>query len=105
MPSEFVSEPLVPLAGTFDAAAMATGLPGLPRGFVWRDQTCEITAVLESWKESSREGGHAQGELYLRRHYWRLKMHDGATWVVYCLRQTKYGAAARRRWFLLQVEP
>ncbi len=104
MSSEFVSEPLVPIAGTFDAAAMSTGVPGLPRGFTWRDETYEIASVIESWKESSREGGHAQGELYLRRHCWRLRMSDGSTWAIYCLRQTRYGAAAKRRWFLLEIE-
>ena len=104
MPPEFVSEPLAPLAGTFDAAAMATGAPGLPRGFRWRAQVHTIAGIIESWKESSREGGHARGELYLRRHCWRLKMSDGASWVVYCLRQARCGAAAKRRWILLEIE-
>ena len=104
MSAEFVSEPITPTAGTFDAAAMATGVPGLPSGFAWRGESYAIVAVLQSWKQSSREGGHAQVELYLRRHYHRLRMSDGTTWTVYFVRQTSRSGSPRRRWFLLEVE-
>jgi hypothetical protein len=104
MSAEFVSEPITPLPGVFDARAMATGLPGLPAGFTWRGQTCAIVDVLADWKHSSREGSPAQGELYLRRHYFRLRMSDGSAWTVYLIRQTPRSGSPKRRWFLLERE-
>jgi hypothetical protein len=37
MAEEFVSEEIVPVAGTFDPAAMAKGAPALPARFRWRN--------------------------------------------------------------------
>ena len=54
---EFVSEPITPLAGTFDAGAMASGMPGLPSGFEWRGKSFQLVGRLESWKQSAPEGG------------------------------------------------
>ena len=101
---QFISDPLKPLPGGFDTAPMARGEPGLPAGFTWRGESLRIEQVLETWKASSREGGRATGELYLRRHYWRLKMSDGATWVVYFTRQTPKSGKPTRRWFLYSVD-
>lgn len=100
---EFVSEAIAPLSGGFDTAAMSTALPGLPRGFVWRDCEIAIARVLETWKFASREGSHAQGELYLRRHYFRLQMSNGTEWTVYFVRQTPRSGNPRRRWFLYSI--
>ncbi|MCP4245979.1 MAG: hypothetical protein GY778_02920 [bacterium] len=102
--TEFVSECISPWAGTSDAADMGRGLPGLPRGFDWRDGRYEVVRRLAQWKDSSREGGHAGGELYLRRHYHRLEMSDGSVWTVYFLRQAPRSGSAKRRWFLYRVE-
>jgi hypothetical protein len=101
---EFVSEPITPHAGTFDAAAMATGLPGLPRGFTWRGAAYRIDEQLETWKASAPEGGRPGGERYLRRHYFRLRMSDGAVWTVYFVRQAPRSGPAKLRWFLYLVE-
>lgn len=101
---EFISEPLRALPGAFDTAAMATGLPGLPAGFQWRGRTLRIAAVLGHWKHSEREGGRSDGSLYLRRHYFRLRMSDGTVWVVYFVRRTARGGSPRQRWFLYSVE-
>jgi hypothetical protein len=101
---EFVSEPIQPRTGGFDAAAMARGEPGLPTGFRWRDQWYEVVERLESWKETSPEGGRAGGEVYLRRHAYKLRMSDGSVWTVYFLRQTPKSGSPRRRWFVLSVE-
>lgn len=101
---EFVSELLKPIRGTGNAAAMAAGLPGLPAGFVWHDDQILVVEQLGAWKHSSREGSRAQGELYLRRHYYQLRMSDGSIWTVYFTRQAPYGRPARRRWFLYSRE-
>lgn len=98
---EFVSEPIVPLIGAVDTRAMGRGEPGLPSGFRWRSGEFRIAAELQRWKESAPEGG--SGEVYLRRHVYRLQMDDGSIWTVYFTRQAPRGGSPRRRWFLYCV--
>ncbi len=101
--AELISEPLEPHGGDFDTARMGRGEPGLPGGFTWRGVQVRVARELRTWKESSREGG--AGELYLRRHYYELKMDDGTTWTVYFTRQTPKSGSAKRRWFLYTMVP
>ena len=101
---EFISETIVPRQGTFDARAMARGEPGLPCGFTWRGTPYDVVERMAQWKHSSREGGRAQGELYLRRHYYKLRMSDGAVWTVYFTRQPSPSRSPKRRWFLYEIE-
>ena len=100
---ELVSEPITPHAGTSNADRMAGGEPGLPTGFTWHGDSCEIVEQLAAWKQSSREGARAQGDLYLRRHYYRLRMSDETTWVVYFVRQTPRSGNPKMRWFLYTI--
>ena len=102
--SEFVSESITPLPGAFDTAAMGRGEPGLPGGFTWRGENYDMVERLAQWKHSSREGSRAQGELYLRRHYYKLLMSDGTTWTVYFTRQPSPSGSPKRRWFLYQID-
>lgn len=105
MPDEyFISEPLTPEPGTPMASTMAIGEAGLPRRFVWRDETYEVEAVLRHWKSSGREGHSKSGELYLRRHWWKIRTIDGTVMTVYCERQARSHAARKRRWFVYTVE-
>ena len=101
---ELISEPITPHAGTFGTARMGRGEPGLPTDFVWRDVSRKVIEVMSAWKDSSREGGRAGGELYLRRHYFRLRMSDAAIWTVYCTRQTPRSGDPKKRWFLYTIE-
>ncbi len=100
--SEFVSESISPIAGTSDTLAMARGEPGLPSGFTWRGVAYTVERTMSAWKLSTREGG--VGELYLRRHYYKLRMIDGAMWTVYFTRQTPRSGPPRRRWFLYTID-
>ena len=102
---ELISEPITPIAGTADTLAMARGEPGLPAGFAWRGHEYRVADVLERWKQTGREGGRAGGEVYLRRHGYRLQMHDGSQWSVYFVRQAPRGASPKKRWFLYTREP
>lgn len=103
MQGELISEPLEPVPGTFDTVRMSQGLPGLPSGFTWRGTMRQIAEELQSWKDSQREGG--SGELYLRRHYHRLRMDDGTVWTIYFTRQTPKSGSPKKRWFLYTIEP
>ena len=104
MTARFVSEPLEPLPGGFETGDMKRGEPGLPGGFVWRGDERRIDEVLDRGKKASPDVG---GDVYIRRHTFRLRMDDGTVWNVYFLRQPPKGASrggAKQRWFLLSVE-
>jgi hypothetical protein len=98
-----ISEPLQ-AAGGFDTSAMSAGEPGLPAAFGWRGRTWGIQGVRRKWKESTREGGRATGELYLRRHFYQLRMESGAIWTVYFERQPPRGRPRAPRWFLYTID-
>ncbi|MFQ5589749.1 MAG: DUF6504 family protein [Phycisphaerae bacterium] len=102
--AELISEPVTPHAGTFNAARMGMGEPGLPSGFDWRGRSLEVVEPLRAWKHSSREGARAKGDLYLRRHYYELRMSDNSVWNVYFVRQAPKSGSAKRRWFLYTIE-
>jgi len=103
--ARLVSEPITPQSGTFDASAMGGGSPGLPAGFTWRNEVYEIVEIRRAWKESSREGARAQGELYLRRYYYVLLMSDATLWTVYLLVQPPRTTSPKKRWYLYTIEP
>lgn len=100
---EFVSEPLVPSPGSADLKGMARGEPGLPGRFRWRGEVHAVAAVLETWKTSAREGHTERGNLYLRRHWFRIRTEGGLLMTVYCERQARRGADPKRRWFVYTV--
>ncbi len=100
--SRFISEPIEPLLGSFDTAAMSRGEPGLPAGFVWRGRTVRIVGCERRWAELRPEA--TGGELYLRRHYWTLDMDDGTTWTVYCLRRPPRPRRLTALWYLYTID-
>jgi len=103
--TEFVSDPISPHQGSFDTVAMGRGEPGLPSGFTWRGLSYNIAERMEAWKHSERESARAGGELYLRRHYYRLRMSDGSVWTVYFVRQPAKSGSPKSRWFLYTIDP
>jgi phosphoribosylglycinamide formyltransferase-1 len=96
---EFVSEPVTPEPGTFDAAAMGRGEPGLPSRFTWRNTRHEVAHALRTWKTSTPE----RGELYLRRHWHEVVTTAGHRLVLYCERQTKNRNKPTQRWWVYSV--
>ena len=99
----FISEPITPESGTFAAAAMARGEPGLPAAFVWRGRWYAVTRVLESWKSTGadRSGG---SERYVRRHWYRVTTTTGEVMTVYFTRQPPAGRSrSRQRWTLFSM--
>lgn len=101
---EFVSESIVPDAGTFDASAMARGQPGLPAGFTWRGRHYTILRLLEAWKQSEPMGHRPGGERYYRKHFFRIRTDTAETMTLYCVRHMKPGENPRRRWWLYSID-
>jgi len=101
---QFVSEEMVPVPGTADSRPMARGEPGLCGQFIWRRRRYAVRAVLESWKTSRREGGRADGALYLRRHWYRIATDVGTVMTVYCERQASRRKRPKSRWYVYTVQ-
>jgi hypothetical protein len=101
---DFISESITPAGGTFDSVAMARGEPGLPAAFNWRGRSYRVVAQVSRWKDTSAEGGRAGGEVYLRRHYFKLHMDSGQVWTVYFVRQTPKSGPPANRWFLYLID-
>lgn len=99
MTETFISEAIEPVGETFDASRMATGEPGLPRRFRWRGREYEVREVIERWKESGpcRNGAD---EVYLRKHWYHVRLDDGSEMKLYFERQPRGGARSRARWWL-----
>jgi hypothetical protein len=100
---DLVSELLKPDRASFDAAAMARGIPGLPTGFTWRERHYAVAELLESWKQSE-PCDHHSGERYYRKHFYRFRVDTGKVWTVYALRHVKRGENPRNRWWLYTIE-
>ena len=97
---EFVSEAIVPAAGSCDAGAMARGEPGVPGAFVWRKMTVVVARVRSTWKSTGKD----RGEVYLRRHWFEVETEAGERMVIYCERQAKNLKRPKARWWLYSVE-
>ena len=104
MTEEFVSEPIQPVAGTFDTAGMTRGEPGLPQRFVWRDKEYTVAAVLEVWKEDG-PCRHGSGEMYLRKHWFKIATEQGPQMTLYFERQARSKPAEQNEMVALHHRP
>jgi phosphoribosylglycinamide formyltransferase-1 len=102
MAEEFVSEAIKPVAGTFDPAGMVRGEPGLPRRFVWRDQEYTVATVLGTWKEDG-PCKHGSGEMYLRKHWFKILTEQGTQMTIYFERQARSKRQSKTRWWLYTI--
>jgi SAM-dependent methyltransferase len=99
MTDQFISEAITPDAGSFGLPAVA-GEPALPRRFAWRQRTYEVREVVRAWKEHEPDRTHGSGELYLRKHWFEVRVDDGSVMKLYFQRQPASGRAAKVRWWL-----
>ena len=101
MNEEFVSETIKPLEGSFDTSAMTRGEPGLPTKFTWRDKEYAIAELLEAWKETGpcKSGS---SEIYLRKHWYKIKTIDNMIMTLYFERQPR--SKNKTRWWLYTIE-
>lgn len=100
---EFISEPITPVAATFNTARMSIGEPGLPGEFVWNGKTYLVKKVLNTWRKTS-PCTHGSGEMYVRRHYYKILTDSGETMTLYFDRQPRRNEAPGPRWWLLSRE-
>jgi len=98
-PEDFIGEEMVPAPGTADAAGMSRGEPGLPGRFTWRGRPYRVVGVVKAWKSSGpcRSGG---GEVYLRRHWYRIVTDPQAVLTVYFERQARSAKRPKARWWI-----
>lgn len=103
MAEQFVSEPITPVARSFDPAAMSRGEPGLPSGFDWRGKHYDVAEILQAWKETGpcKSGG---GEQYLRKHWWKIRTGNGAEMTIYFERQAGSKRQKKERWWLYTID-
>jgi hypothetical protein len=102
MPEQFISAPIRPVIGTFDATRMSTGEPGIPQQFKWGRRTIQVARVLKSWRETG-PCHHGSGETYLRKHWYQVLTDSGDTMKIYFERQPR-ARTNKSRWRLFAVE-
>ena len=99
---DFVCEEILPAAGTFDAAGMSRGEPGLPARFAWRKTEYRLAGVRRQWKTSG-PCHSGSDEVYLRRHWYEVLTDPPAVLTIYCDRQAKDRKRPKRRWWVYSV--
>lgn len=92
---QFASEPITPVAGTADPAAMSHGEPSVPAAFVWRDQRFDVARVMAA----RRDMGQDRGDTYVRRHSYELETADSVHMTIYFERNPS-DRSKRKRWWL-----
>lgn len=99
MSEEFISEPIEPVAGTFDSAGMTRAEPGLPGRFMWRDKEFAVADVIQVWKETGpcKSGSREQ---YLRKHWYKIGTDSGLEMTLYFERQARSKTRKKTRWWL-----
>lgn len=96
---EFVGEPIEPVKGTGDAASMATGAPGVPARFRWRDREIAVREVLDSWKTTGA-CTHGSAERYVRKHWFVVRTACGEELTLTFDRQAATPRAMRAAWWV-----
>ena len=103
MDEQFISEPIKPVVGTFDSAAMTRGEPGLPDKFIWRNTEYEVAEVLKVWKETGPCKSGAP-EQYLRKHWYKIRTECGSEMTLYFERQARSKTKSKTRWWLYTID-
>jgi hypothetical protein len=103
MTDSFISEPIQPVKGTFDAAGMSRAEPGVPLEFCWRKKLYAVADVLDTWKDHG-DCRNGSGERYVRKHGFRIRTTAGDVFRLYFQRTVGRGKMPKQRWFIHSVE-
>lgn len=96
---KLISEAVTPVALSFNAAAMASGEPGVPMAFSWRGTDYRVARVLDSWK-NLRGCRNGSGEQYINKHFFRVETETGEIMTLY---RTRTGSK-RDEWILYTMQ-
>jgi len=96
----FVSEPIKPNRDTFDTSRIATGEPGIPYEFAWKNKKYNVAEVIETWK-STGKCHSGSDEKYVRKHWFRIRTQTGELMTLYCNRQSKKAGTS---WVLYSID-
>ena len=105
MAEQFVSEPIKPITEVVAARSFEIGAPLLPAQFIWRGRILCAREILEQWKETS-PCKHGSGELYVRKHWFRLRTEEGEELKIYFERQPRASRSSAKnspRWWLFSL--
>lgn len=81
---------------------MASGAPGVPHEFTWRGTEYKIAVIVQTWKALSPCASGAD-EMYVRRHYYRIKTITGEVMTLYCDRFVRGRNRTKNRWVLYSI--
>ena len=87
---KLISEPVTPVAGSFNTAAMATGSPGVPMAFVWRGKEYRVARIMAE-RKTLRGCRNGSGEKYIDKHIFTVKAESGETMTLYRARTGSKG--------------
>jgi|ERR1700677_1149908 len=101
---QLVSQQIKPLLDEVDARRIIVGEPLLPARFAWRGVEYTVGEVLEAWKESG-PCTHGSGEIYVRKHWFRIRTTGGDEMKIYFERKARSARQAKKRWWLYTFTP
>ncbi len=100
----FIGEPIEPKPGSFDAAMMARGGPGIPRVFTWRGNEYRVLGLIDTWTGREPGKGMDKDYTYIRKHFYRVKTTTGEVMTLYFDRKPPSGREkSRQRWYLFSI--
>ena len=79
------------------------GEPALPMKFTWRKKEYEIKEVVNKWKETGK-CKWGSDEVYLRKHWYKIKTKDGKVMNIYFERQARSASQKTKRWWINSIE-
>lgn len=100
VPAErLISEPVTPVTGSFNAASMAAGEPGVPMAFSWRGTDYRVARIIET-RKNLRGCRNGSGEQYVNKHFSKVETETGEIMTLY---RTRTGSK-KDVWVLYTIE-
>ncbi len=93
--------------GEVDARRVVVGEPVPSRRDFHGADMCRITPwveMLEEWKESG-PCTHGSGEMYVRKHWYRIRTSGGDEMKIYFERKARSAREVKKRWWLYTLTP
>ena len=111
IPLRFIGEPISVI---YDIPQVYEKSPKCPSGFIWNQQTYQVSELLEEWADFSRKGraarnmqpqhasrASARGSWGVGKFFFRVKTDNGQIFEIYYDRAPKDVNDRKGAWFLL----